>query len=59
MKKEIKLPEGKMCSKTLCGQCKWLDYNQPTKTSPYYFFCKQTNSYKDPELNTSCKYWEP
>lgn len=51
-----KIPCGKMCSKTLCGDCFWLDLSQPTKDGEY-FWCKRVSSYKDPNLNTSCSHW--
>ena len=54
---KIKIPEGKMCSKTLCGDCFWLDKSQPTKTVPYYYWCKRVSTYKDPNTNTSCSHW--
>lgn len=55
--KEIKIPCMKLCSKTLCGECRWLDFSQPTKSEPVYYFCKRVGGYKDPNLNTACTHW--
>jgi len=57
MKKFVNLHEGKMCSKTLCGECHWLDMTDRTKEPPYWYYCKRVGSYKNPELNTSCDHW--
>lgn len=58
MSKCVKLPEGKMCSsKTLCGECFWLDKSDGTNDFPRWYWCKRVGTYKDPELNTSCPHW--
>jgi len=31
MDNKIEIKEKKLCSKTLCGDCFWLDKSQPTK----------------------------
>lgn len=54
--KNIVIPEGKMCSKTLCRDCFWLDFSQPTKDGEF-FWCKRISSYRNPETNTSCSHW--
>ncbi|MBQ4556362.1 MAG: hypothetical protein IJA60_01775 [Clostridia bacterium] len=54
----INLPEGTFCSATYCGDCRWLDLTDYTKSMPPYYYCKRIGSYKDPHTNTSCSHWE-
>lgn len=56
--KKVKLPKRKMCEKTYCGDCKWLDLSQYTNSTPIYYWCKEKCTYKDPHTNTSCSSWE-
>lgn len=53
----IKIPNLKLCEKTLCGECKHLDWSQPTKDSPTYFWCKEKSTYRNPNADTSCSSW--
>ncbi|MBQ7400020.1 MAG: hypothetical protein IJZ20_00930 [Clostridia bacterium] len=57
IKDNITICDGTFCSETLCGDCIWLDYSQPTKSAPTYYWCKRVSSYKNPKLNTSCSHW--
>lgn len=56
-KKAIKLPEGRMCAKTLCRDCCWIDFDDPTKDPPYWYGCRRLTKYVDPEHDTGCEYW--
>lgn len=47
----------KLYEKTLCGDCVWIDFDNPDKNNRGYYYCKKYGKYTKIDLNTCCSSW--
>ncbi len=47
----------KLHEKTLCGDCVWIDFDNPDKYNRGYYFCKKQRKYVKIDINTCCSSW--